>query len=76
MKRFTLDLSPRNFLIARMQAYVYENIVYGEYPTAQTMAESILEQFDAMLRENPCDEPGYWASVYFHKFVDKAVLLG
>lgn len=63
-----LDLSPRASLIARMQAWAYENIKQGNYPRAEKEARLMLLRFDTMLEEHPTDNAGYWSGYYFEEF--------
>lgn len=63
-----LDLSPRDSLIARMQAWAYEHVMYGNYPRATAIANEYLARFDSMVNNNPTDSQGYWASHYYAKF--------
>lgn len=66
-----LDLSPRDSLIIRIQAWVYENVVVGDYPRAEALANDTLARFDSMVENYPADSEGYWATHYFSCFTQE-----
>lgn len=63
-----LDLSPKDTLIARMQAYAYSHVIYGKFPKAQALANTIIGQYERMAYCNEGSE-GYWSNFYFDKWV-------
>lgn len=65
-----LKLSPRNMLIARMQVFVYNSVLQGDYATAERLADATLASFDATAEYTAKDALGYWSGAYFQRFAD------
>lgn len=65
------NLSPRDMLIARIQAYVYANVKQGDYPHASKAADSVLSRFDCTYDDKPTDSAAYWAGFYFDRFCEE-----
>lgn len=63
-----IDLTARDSLVVRIQAYVYQNVIVMDYPKAQIAADYAIERFDNMMEHNPTDSEGYWAGYYFDRF--------
>ena len=65
-----LDLSPRESLIVRIQAFTHENVIYGNYGKAQAVANDCLASFDSMVNDGGVDPDtyGYWASFYVRAY--------
>lgn len=68
MPTFKLDLTPRETLIARMQAWAYSELLYGDYAKAQAIAENILARF---MVHDETDGAGYWQGFYFDRFKEE-----
>jgi hypothetical protein len=65
-----LSLSARDMLIARMQAFAYENVIQGAMWEAEVFALKALTSFDAHMESANPDSEGYWAGRYFDRFVE------
>jgi len=63
-----LDLSPRESLIVRIQAFTHENVIYGNYAKALMIAEACLARYDEAIKDKDDDAHGYWASFYVRAY--------
>ena len=63
-----LNLSDRDMLIARMQAYAYSNVLSRDYGHAEQFAIDALALFDGLVESHPTDSMGFWANRAFERF--------
>lgn len=71
-----LDLSPRDMLIARMQAFAYTSVLQGNMGHAEQFAIDALSLFDGLMEAHPTDAAGFWANRAFERFVHACTDLG
>lgn len=72
-KPFALDLQPRESLIARMQAFAYTELLHGDYPKAQAIAENVMRRY---MVHDGLDGAGYWSGFYFDRFKEECAQAG
>ncbi len=71
-----LTLSPRDMLVARMQAFAYSNVLHGNMEQAEQWAVDALALFDGLVEDHPTDSQGFWANRAFDRFEQACADLG
>lgn len=71
-----LTISPRDMLLARMQAFAYSHVLQGNMDQAEQWAIDALTLFEGLVEDHPTDSHGFWANRAFERFEQACSDLG
>lgn len=64
-----LEIPAREMFKARAVTYLYTEVLGKDIRAAERLANKHLQALDDMTEANPTQSAGYWAGVYFDRFV-------